>query len=235
MKIIKDLIAAYKLVKEQKEKVRIDNVCDERIKFELIEKEHNNLINKFREQYLSEVKSLFLKNNKPLFKVGEIAVTNWYGPGDSWEGSIKMSQKHTPYRGPIDVIIKDICVDYSELSENIYNMNESHLFDEIKVTDDYDKFKDLVNQKCKNSLICVRNPFIYFGYKILVYGDDHEYWRYYLRQHKFLKKNSELAKWSKRAFANQLKSEKLIEEKIRIDEKVKKLIEEIETKNRLVQ
>lgn len=219
---IRDLIDAYKSIKQNKNKERCNKEIEEIEKNRENYKNHQKLINEFREKYLSEKKEEFLKNNIPLFKKDEIVVTNWYSNiHDSWENNISNLQLHTPYRGPIDVIItSDPIVDTSELSEIIMNYNEREWFNDINDIPNeyqYNKFKGILY----NLLIIRSAPLpIYFAYTIKVVGDEKEYWCYTLRENKFLKKNSKIAKWSKRMYKIQLQREKLQQEKEKLDKKI---------------
>lgn len=219
---IRDLIRAYRLVKENKEKEKHNKEFEELQKRRENYKNHQNLIDEFRKKYLKEKEEEFLKNNKPLFKKDEIVVTNWYSDiHDSWENNMSIIQSHTPYRGPIDVIIiSDAIVDVSELSERIRNYDELEQFnniDDIPNRYQYNKFKDVLHNLLKNRNLHLP---IYFAYRVKVVGDEKEYWCYTLRENKFLKRNSNVAKWSKRMYKIQLQREKLLEEKEKLDKKI---------------
>jgi len=182
------------------------------------EHKHDALIHEFKKRLLDEVIDEFKKNHSPKFEVGDKAVTNWYGNGDSWEGSVSSLQSHTPYRGPIDVEIKNVVFDYSELSEYIDTANERGHFDEIELSSEYSSFKIMLYKIDYRSKMS-------WAYTIKVVGDDNEHWRYSWRENKLLKPKSEEVKWSKKAYKNELEAQRLYIQKKFLDEKIRKQIE----------
>lgn len=220
-KIAKSIVEKHENTKKQKEEK--DRAAFER----LIEKRkaHSKFITNLSKRFVTESANEFKKNNNPKFAVGDIAVTNWYGRGDSWEGSASSLQSHTPFRGPIDVEILSVELDSSELSELIYSMNENYYFNDIEVENDYSRFTDLIVERASRANGKTFMSRISWAYTIKVPGNDHEYWRYSWREDKLLSPKSSEAKWSKKAFKNQLESEKLNEERKFLEEKIKIQIE----------
>ena len=183
-------------------------------------KVHDALIGKFKKRFLDEVIDEFKKNNFPKFKVGEKVVTNWYGSRDAWEGSVCSLQSHIPYRGPIDVEIKEVVFDYSELSEYIDEANNRGHFDEIELLKEFGSFRMILYKIDYRSKIS-------WAYTIRVIGDEKEYWRYSWRENKLLSVKSKMAKYSKKAFKNEVEVHKLNEEIKVLEEKIFFLEEKI--------
>lgn len=171
------------------------------------EYEHfNNVIAEYSKKYIEEAVEQFKNDSFPRFKVGEIVTTNWYNMGTRWEGTMEMLQLHTPYKGPIDVEIKSIHLDYCQIREIIDNLKERGEFDNKYTEISYTSFKKIVNgHRVKYD--------ISWAYNIKVPNDDHEYWSYTIREHNFLKRKSDVALWSKKAYKNELKAKKLNEER----------------------
>jgi hypothetical protein len=170
----------------------------------------------FEEKYVKEVEADFVEKIQPKFSVGEKVLTNWFGPRDSWEGSVCMLQEHTPYKGPIEVEITKVVLDASYLSEKIYNMIEHGDFDEVKAPYKYDLFESIANDKISKD----DYPVISWAYVIKVPSDEKVYWTYSWREVKLLKLDSEEAKLSIKAWKKTI-------EKIKAQEKYAKLQVEV--------
>jgi len=177
---------------------------------------HDKFIDGFKTKYLGEVSDEFKKNSSPEFKVGDLAVTHWYGIGSHWDGSVKSMQSHTPFRGPIEVEITGVHLDTEELTEAINNANEKGLFDDLSREVDYPGFLSVMEK---------RSPSLHWAYTVKVPGDENKYWGYTWRENKLLDPKSNEAKWSKKAFKNELKSQRLREEREELEEKIKNQIE----------
>jgi len=104
-----------------------------------------NMISDFKKRYIDDVVTEFKETINPEFEVGEIATTNWYGEGSSWDGNMRMLQAHTPFKGPIDVEITQIVLDYAEIYEIIDKLIENDEFNN-KYTDwAYTSLKQIVD------------------------------------------------------------------------------------------
>lgn len=177
---------------------------------------HDKFIEGFKSRYIGEVSDEFKKNSDPEFKVGDLAVTHWYGIGSAWDGSVKSLQSHTPFRGPIEVEITGVHLDTDELAESIYTANERGLFDELDREVDYPAFKTIMEK---------RGIDLHWAYTLKVPGDENKYWCYTWRENKLLDPKSDEAKWSKKAFKNELESQRLREEREELEAKIKSQIE----------
>jgi len=178
----------------------------------------DKLISEFSQKYHEEVINKFKETVKPKFQICEFVTTNWYGPGRGWDGSMSMLQAHTPFKGPIDVEILTVLLDSCEISEIIYELKNRGEFDNKYTDISYSSFKRIVDGH--------RRKFdISWAYMIKVPGDDHQYWKYSIRENKFLKLKSDEAKWSKKAYKNQIESNRLYEERKALEEKIKIQIE----------
>jgi hypothetical protein len=178
---------------------------------------HDKFIDGFKTKYLGEVTDEFKKNSEPEFKVGDLAVTHWYGIGSHWDGSVKSLQSHTPFRGPIEVEITGVHLDTEELAESINIANEKGLFDDLDGEVDYPEFKSILEKRGA--------PSLHWAYTLKVPGDENKYWGYTWRENKLLDPKSDEARWSKKAFKNELESQRLREERDELEEKIKNQIE----------
>jgi hypothetical protein len=204
--------------KEEKDKEAFKKIMEAR-------KAHNEFITVLSKRFIEEAMIEFKKNNEPKFSIGEIVVTNWYGPGDSWEGSVQSLQSHTPCSGPIDVQITKVILDSSELSELINELNNRDIFSDIHEEIAYNNFKNLVISRTSGVNGKTYMSRISWAYEIKVPGDENVYWKYSWRESKFLNSKSSEAKLSKKAYKNQLESERLYQERKVLEEKIKEQIE----------
>jgi hypothetical protein len=191
------------------------NIVDKRVAKEAIlnqQKENEKIsrnskiekLKEFAKNYIEEKKMEFLLvNANPKFKLEEKVLTNYYGRGDSWEGSVDLLQSHTPYRGPIEVKIEEICLDVSLLMDRLEYFIEDlqYKLDYISDTIGYKPFKSLYENYINNKQRIAYDHGDYisgisWAYKIKVIGDDKVYWNYTWRENKLLKLDSEAAKLS---------------------------------------
>lgn len=205
-------------IKEEKKKEDFTKLME-------TQKVHGEFIATLSKRFITEAIEEFKKNNDPEFFIGDIAITNWYGPGDSWDGSAASLQSHTPFKGPIEVEITKVVLDSSELSELIYELNGRDVFNHIEVEVDYLKFKELIIERASRVNGKTYMSRISWAYEIKVPGEENTYWKYSWRENKLLNTKSSEAKWSKRAFKNQTESDRLYVERKVLEEKIKKQIE----------
>jgi hypothetical protein len=185
-----------------------------------------NMISDFKKRYIDDVVTEFKETINPEFEVGEIATTNWYGEGSSWDGNMRMLQAHTPFKGPIDVEITQIVLDYAEIYEIIDKLIENDEFN--------NKYTDWAYTSLKQIVDAHRRQYdISWAYMIKVPNDENKYWCYAFRENKLLKRKSDVAKWSRKCFENELEASKLYEEKRKLDEKIRKQLERI-TKTKII-
>lgn len=181
---------------------------------------HDKLIIGFRNQYIAEVSDEFKKNTTPGFKIGDTALTHWYGESSAWDGSVQSLQSHTPFRGPLEVEITGVHLDTAELEEFINRMNEKDLFSNIDIEKEYPEFKSMVKNK-------TYLPELHWSYTIKVPGDENKYWCYTWRENKLLPPKSDEAKWSKKAFKNEQEYKALKEEAEALREKIRKQVQRV--------
>lgn len=170
-------------------------------------------------KFVESKREEFKAKVKPLFSIDDKALTNWYGRGDGWEGSVESLQNHTPYRGPIEVKIKGVFVDSSELSEKFYNMIDMNQRDLLMSTyKEFEKFakKRMSKWECQT---------IWWSYIIRVTGDDKVYWTYTWRENKLLALTSKEAKYSIKAWKTDVKLSKLFEKKKILEKKLRDQVE----------
>jgi len=198
--------------KEKAETKRLQAAEEKRI--------HDKLIVGFRNRYIGEVSDEFKKNTTPGFKIGDTAITHWYGEGSRWDGSVQSLQSHTPFRGPLTVEITGVHLDTAELEEFINQMNERDSFSNIDVEHEYPEFKSMVKNK-------TYLPELHWSYTIKVPGDENKYWCYTWRENKLLDPKSDEARWSKKAFKNEKEYKSLKEESDALREKIRKQVERV--------
>lgn len=220
----KAFVNAYEKAQKEKEQTNKQRAKETHEKLR-IEREHfNNRIKMFRNSYVDTMKSLFLETMKPKFNKGDVVTFNWYDKdaGDSWFGAISAIMAHTPYWGPTDVLVVDVVLDSSRLTEIIDQMHEKEEFDNKYTSHDlnYELFKQIVDSKLSkmNSTFCIYAG-ITWAYRVKVEKDPVDHWRYSLPEKFFVSSNSEVAKISKKCFAleveiNQKQNEK---DKLKLD------------------
>ena len=171
----------------------------------------NYILKEFYGIYEDRMKKEFEENSKPLFKVGEQVLTNWYGHGDSWESNMQHLQKHTPFRGPTYVEITKVVLDTQYLYHQLELSFDTGIFD--KLPQDYDLIASVFERDMKYNrhISSTIIPLITWAYKIKT-SDEIEYWRYTISERKLLKADSRNAKLSLKAWEFDEKSQKLSEE-----------------------
>lgn len=211
------LAKAYVEKRDKKEKELVES---REAKWKAEREKFNTIISDFTKRYIEEAVTEFKESTKPEFEIGEIVTTNWYGEGSYWDGTMKMLQAHTPFKGPIDVEIVNVVLDYAEIYDIIDRLKERDEFNNKYTDHSYASLKTIVNGHRKTYDIS-------WAYIIKIPGDDYEYWRYSIRENKLLKRKSDVAKWSKKCFQNEIEATKLYEQKEKLNEKIRKQLEKI--------
>jgi len=117
---------------------------------------------------------------------------NPYAPGDGWEGTIIQCLSHTPFTGPVEVVVKSVFLDTNRLDDILDGYFRSGKFDHI--TDDSSQSL----QEFRN----VAWPWLNkAGYKWVCHSitferedEPDKWWRYALREYKFETKSTKLGK-----------------------------------------
>jgi hypothetical protein len=205
-----------------KEEAKKNNQKEEYKKQEILRKARKEELQGFAKQYVEEKREEFKTLTQPKFVVDEKVLTNWYGEGDSWEGTTCMLQSHTPYRGPIAVKIKTVVLESLNLETKLNDLIEYDIISQCMIT--YEGFKKFVNERSKS---WSEYPTISWAYNIKVVGDDNIYWQYTWREAKLLKLDSSEAKYSIKAWKNEVEIEKLNKKKNALTIKLAKQIEKV--------
>lgn len=214
---------AKSIVEKYEKKNQVEKEKSEAKKAQIAEdkKIHDNLIKGFRIRYLGEIAETFKKTSSPEFKIGDTALTHWYGEGSYWDGSVQSLQSHTPFRGPIEVEITGVFLDTDEISEYIDRLNyDKDLFSNLETEKDYRDFQSIVEGRLNQQQL---TP--HWAYTIKVPNDENKYWCYTWRENKLLDPKSEEAKWSKKAFKNEQEYKSLHDEAEALREKIRKQVE----------
>lgn len=181
-----------------KEEVKKINQEEEAKKARIIWEARKEELTAFTKKYVEEKREEFKTSHVPLHAIGDKVITNWYGPSDVWEGSASLLQQHTPFRGPLELKIKEVILDSSNLSETLYDMFE---FDVLKDVRTYEQFAEVIKTRSHN---WSEYPKLSWAYTIKVPGDEKVYWGYTWREAKLLKIDSKEAKYSVKAWKTEM-------------------------------
>lgn len=184
---------ALKIVESRKAKQESLKASDEEAEKKRREewKRHSELIAKFRNQFIADLEADYAKKNKPKFEVGHKVLMNPYSPGDHWEGSVRSLLSHTPFRGPVEVIIDSVGLDSGCLYEAIDNLREMGHLEKIQFGMDYEKFIDIVLNKIFSDSTY---QWVMYTYRFHKEGSEGKYWCYPLREDKFVSLHSKEGK-----------------------------------------
>jgi hypothetical protein len=207
---------------DKKSQVKKEDQEAKRLKQMEEKKAHDKLIMGFKNRLISELSDEFKKTSSPKFSAGDIALTHWYGDGDSWDGSAQSLQSHTPFRGPIEVEITGVYLDSAEIAEFIDRQNDRDSFVAIDMEKEYPHFKGSVLKQLEE-----KDLELQWCYTIKVPGDENKYWNYTWRENKLLRPKSDEARWSKKAFKNEKEYKALREESEALREKIRKQVERV--------
>jgi len=184
---------ALKIVEGHKAKQESQKASDEEAEKKRREewKRHGQLITKFRNQFIADLERDYAKNNEPKFEVGQKVLMNPYSIGDHWEGSVRSLISHTPFRGPVEVLIDSVGLDSTCLSEVIDKYRENGYLDKIRSELDYERFINIVSDRLNDSK---SYQWIMHSYRFHKDGEPDKYWRYPLREDKFVSLHSKAGK-----------------------------------------
>lgn len=142
------------------------------------------IISTLRRKYLEDLEVDYAKRVKPRFQVGQKVLMNPYSDGDIWEGSVRSILSHTPFNGPVEVIIDSVHIDTTRLSEIIDNYRDLGYFDKIKSESDYEKFINIISHRVSES--GSKYQWVMHIYKFHKENEPGKYWCYSLREDKFV-------------------------------------------------
>lgn len=151
---------------------------------------HNKLLFALKSRFTDEVEVAYEKLHNPKFEVGQRVLLNHLAPGDNWHGSVGQNMSHTPFNGPVEVIIDSISLDTGWLWEQIDIWDNMEKFLDIHGEHHYQKFKERVNTFLKKYDYVI----VMHQYRIHVEGHEDEYWRYSFREYQLADPNSEHGK-----------------------------------------
>jgi len=165
-------------------------------------KEWESIIQTHTDRLLNELIEDFKKINKPLFKVGEKVIINWYNKGNAWEGNVRQNVQHiNQYFGPQKVKITDRKIDKGYYYEYVDKIKRLGSLNDIK-ENDYRKFKYCISKSHdKHSRLLTNTdgvhifsalqvPLVGYSYSF-VFEEDDEPKILSLREENFLKVNGE--------------------------------------------
>jgi hypothetical protein len=177
---------ALRIIESRKSKEANKKINDEAERQRRAEewKKHCEIINALKKKYISDLEADYIKNANPKFKVGQPVLLNPYSPGDGWEGSVRSALSHTPFKGPVEVVIDSVHIDSTCLSEAIDNMREQGHLDRIIFEMEYEKFVNIINHR----LLCNGNNYqwVMHCYRFHKEGEEKIKWHYPLREDKFV-------------------------------------------------
>lgn len=206
------------IAKEEAKKINAEEVFK---KQQILWNDRKEQLQGYAKQYVEAKREEFKLSFQPLFVDNEKILTNWYmSANDTWEGSVEMLQRHTPYRGPVVVGVFAVVLDSSNLAEKLNDIIEYDIVTKDNIS--YEGFAEVINKRSKSWPLY---PPISWAYDIRVVGDDEIYWKYTWREAKFLKLDSTEAKYSIKAWKNEVKIAKLTENKKVLTEKLFKQVE----------
>lgn len=158
---------------------------------------HREIIRSFSQRFCRDIQDQFLRKTLAKFSIGQKVLLNPYSEGDPWEGSVKMMLSNTPFSGPVEVIIDSVGVDTGRLYEMITEIwsSQDERFNSINSSDDadYQKFSGLVWMKMSKSSQYEKYQWASYSYGFHRPEDPEKksYWRYPLREDKFVSPESE--------------------------------------------
>lgn len=163
-------------------------------------KTHREIIRSFSQRFCRDIQDQFSRKTPAKFSIGQKVLLNPYSAGDPWEGSVKMMLSNTPFSGPVEVIIDSVGVDTGRLYEMITEIwsSQDERFNSISSSDDvdYQKFSGLVRIKMSKSSQYEKYQWASYSYGFHRPEDPEKkfYWRFPLREDKFVSPESEEGK-----------------------------------------
>ena len=174
---------------------------------------HQELISSMATKYLSELVEVYTSKNKPKFSEGQKVLLHPYYKADGWEPSGYELFSHTPYNGPVEVIIDSIGIDTGRAYEKIMDhARDRDTFNKIQSNSQYNQFKDLARNIWSIGMMHYEK--IMYSYSFHIPDSDRQYWKYQVREDKFLLPNSQAGKAAKK-IATLKKKRKDLEIKIK--------------------
>ena len=168
----------------------------------------SNIVKTFRDCYIDNKVAQFENSVKQKFSINDEVTFNLFNKGDSWNGAAESYLSHTPFKGPIDVIITGVRVDYGQLSEFINELHRNGKFDHLINTQKnnfknfkYSIFKSIVEIHIDKYSKKYNQFFgITWAYTIKHKIDPKNYWKYAIAECIFVPSTSEKAVLSKQYF-----------------------------------
>lgn len=181
-----------------------------------------SLIGSFAKRYTDELEQKYLKDHSPKFKEGQKVLLHPYYKPDGWEPSGYALFSHTPYDGPVEVVIEKLHVDSSAVFEKIMDFaRDRDYFSKIMTSEDWAYFE----RKADNLLRTHFNNYqpVMHQYSFSIPDSDHQYWRYALREDKFLLPHSKAGRTVKKIAELRRKKKELKAELVEVQEEAREL------------
>lgn len=181
-----------------------------------------NLIGKFAKKYVDDLEAEYLKHHLPKFKEGQKVLLHPYYNSDGWEPSGYALFSHTPFEGPVEVVIDKIHIDSAKVFEMIMDYaRDKDYFSQIMLESDWNYFKrkadDLLKSKFKDY-----QPVMH-QYSFHTENTEKQWWRYPMREDKFVTPNSKVGKTVKKIAELKKKKKELKTELAEVQEEAREL------------
>lgn len=181
-----------------------------------------NLIGKFAKKYVDESEAEYLKHHLPKFKVGQKVLLHPYYSSDGWEPSGHVLFSHTPFEGPVEVVIDKVHIDSAKLFEMIMDYaRDRDYFSQIMSEGDWDYFKRKSDNLLKSRFDDYQ-PTMH-QYSFHTENTEKQWWRYAIREDKFVTPNSKIGKTVKKIAELRKKKKELKSELVEVQEEAREL------------
>lgn len=155
-------------------------------------RKHSELISGLRNRYVREREQAYEENNDPKFHVGQKVLLNHMADGDGWHAPVRSNMNHTPFDGPVEVIVKRISLDTGWLSDKIDQMNDRDKFINIHSENQYSEFKGIVDHYIQFNNTWYKA--VMHQYIIELENSPKQYWKYPFREFQLVAVKSEHGK-----------------------------------------
>lgn len=179
-----------------------------------------SLIQTFAKQYIDDLEKEYVKYHKPKFKEGQKVLLHPYYKGDGWEPTGYALFDHTPFDGPVEVIIDKIHLDSARAYEEIMEAAQHRDYFN-RITGSYDDFKKRADNLIGSRLKDYQEVMHYYSFHLP--NSDRQYWRYAIREDKFFLPNSKGGKAVKKIASLKKKRKELKEEINRVQNEYREL------------